>query len=591
MEKEGYTNNLYQGGVSSFTPSYGDIFTGYNVEAGTLGVTTDPRTINLSKSASAKLATGAKQIELTLVTPEIFDNIAKQQLQEVHRLSKLTGSEVSVHAPVMDSSGLVPQQGFSEINREGAEKRMADILERSHEVDPRGNISVTFHSSEGLPGTQWETFDGERKAKRIIAVDKETGEMISLQTRQRYDPGEDLSKAQPSPPEKELEIANHSKWHNALTQLLFSKERADEILQQNQTKIAHLLDGINKGTIKEEDIRKVPEYSQSYNYLRTADEYLKDVHEHIRQLFSKAYEYGTVDQQKQLAKISEEFKKDSEGGDIMAQSKAMHVLLNKLSSRRDVIPEMYSPIDKFAAEKSSQSFGNAAFEAYKKFGTKAPVMNIENPPAGAALSTGEDLRNLVIKSREQFVKQAVESGKLSKSEAKAQAEKLIGATWDVGHINMLRRQGATEKDIIRETEKISPYVKHIHLSDNFGFEHTELPMGMGNVPLKEMMEKLPEKDIKKIIEVGPQWFQEYQTAPLKESLESMNAPIYSTGVGPFWSQTQGFYQDYISGMEGAWFPPQNFQMWGSGFSMASLPRELGGNMPGGGSRMGGTPME
>ena len=27
---------------------------------------------------------------------------------------------------------------------------------------------------------------------------------------------------------------------------------------------------------------------------------------------------------------------------------------------------------------------------------------------------------------------------------------------------------------------------HIHLSDNFGFEHTKLPMGMGNFPTKEV---------------------------------------------------------------------------------------------------------
>ena len=55
---------------------------------------------------------------------------------------------------------------------------------------------------------------------------------------------------------------------------------------------------------------------------------------------------------------------------------------------------------------------------------------------------------------------------------------------------MLRKEGYSEKDIVKQTEIIAPFVKHVHLSDNFGFEHTELPMGMGNVPLKEIMEKL-----------------------------------------------------------------------------------------------------
>ena len=39
-------------------------------------------------------------------------------------------------------------------------------------------------------------------------------------------------------------------------------------------------------------------------------------------------------------------------------------------------------------------------------------------------------------------------------------------------------------------------------------------------------------------------------------------------------------------------PQGNYNMWGSGFSMASLPMELGGQMPGAqGSRTSGRPME
>ena len=88
MTKEGeYTiNNLYQGGYSSLSPSYGDIFTGYSVEAGSLGMTTDPRTANILKDVSTKLAAGAKQIELALVSPEIFDSIPKQQWGFLRRL-------------------------------------------------------------------------------------------------------------------------------------------------------------------------------------------------------------------------------------------------------------------------------------------------------------------------------------------------------------------------------------------------------------------------------------------------------------------------------------------------------------------------
>jgi len=621
MVKEGdyVINNLYQGGYSSLSPSYGDMFTGYHVKAGSLGITTDPRTANILKDASIKLSGGAKQIELALVSPEIFDAIPKQQLKEVHRLGKLTGVDMSVHGPVMDSAGM-SQQGFSEASREAAERRMIDVVERSHEVDPSGNINVTFHSAEGIPGTEWETFGDKRKAKKMIAVNRETGKMMPLEVETKYYP--DMEEIKPEyferiekglisreeliknrekyvktiplkegkiySAEENLKIANDTEWDNAISQVFFNKERADEILRQNQVQIEHVLDGLQKNTIRPEEINKVPEYKQAMSHHQAAANYLQDVHTTANALFSRAYKYGNEEDRKILEGISATYKKElEEQKDVLGESIAMENLLNSL--RRKITPQMNVLIEEFAAEKSSQSFGNTAFESYKKFGAKAPIISIENPPAGFTLSTGEDLRNLIVKSREQFVKKAVETGKLSESEAKVQAEKLIGATWDVGHINMIRKQGATEKDIIKETEKIAPFVKHIHLSDNFGFEHTELPMGMGNVPIKEMLEKLPKKDVKKIIEAG-QWWQHFQINPMKETLEGLGSPMYSTGAGPLWNQSPAFQEGYFSGY-GMMLPPQNYQMWGSGFSMASLPTELGGQMPSRGGGMSGTPME
>ncbi len=573
-------NNLYLGGYSSLSPNYG-----YSVSAGDLGITTDPRSANVLKEVSSKLSGGSKKVELALVSPEIFDSIPKQYLKEAHRLGKLTGVEMSVHGPVMDSAGM-SQRGFSEVDREMAERRMADVLKRSYEVNPDGNFPVTFHSSEGLPGTQWETTAEGRKIKKLIAIDRDSGKMIPLETETRYYPGEDFKKVTPSTPEKELEIANYSEWSNSLDQSFFNKERADEILRLNEPLIRNVLEGLQSGKYTLETLD--PTQRAVWNSYQTANSYLQDVHKNINNLFSKAYKYGTPEQRNELMRISEKFKEDlkNKKNPALAESQAIQNLLVNLK-RKDIAPQMYVPIEEFATEKSSQSFGNAAFEAYKKFGEKTPILSIENPPSGFAISTGEELKNLIEKSREQFVKRAVETGKLSESEARNQAKKLIGATWDVGHINMLRKSGASEKDIIKETEKIAPFVKHIHLSDNFGFEHTELPMGMGNVPLKEMMEKLPQKDIKKIIEAGT-WWQHFQTNPMKEAFEGLGSPMYSTGTGPFWNQTLALQQGYFSGY-GQMLPSINYETFGAGFSR--LPMELGGNQQASGGRMSGTPME
>jgi len=604
---------IYQGGYSAF-----ESLNKYS-STGSLGETTDPRSANILQEVSSKLASGTKHMEIEAVSPEVFDSMPKQQLKEVNRLSKLTGVDISLHGPVIDTSGIT-QQGFSELNREASEKRIIQTLKRGKDLKPEGNIPIVFHSAEGIPGSEY--FPGgegdERKAKRLIVVNRESGKMAPLETEKKHypdlrEPRKDLTPEQIEQhnrgeiklsrkdiykdipleegkvltPEKRLQILNTSEWDNSISQMIFNKERADEILEKNHVMIQHLEKDMHK--ISPEVLEKYPELNKAWGHYNNAKAYLDDVHMQISAIFSKAYEFGTEQQQEGLKEISNQFKKKlDQDGSVTGQSKAMNFLIHELKNPA-LAPDVYVPIEKFAAEQSSKTFGNAAFEAYKKFKDKTPTMVIENPPAGFALSTGEDLRNLIKKTREQFIKKAIDEG-MSKSAAQTQAEKLIGATWDVGHINMLRKQGFEEKDIIKETEKIAPFVKHVHLSDNFGFEHTELPMGMGNVPLKEIMEKLGKKgyEAKKIIEAG-NWWQHFRSSPFQSTLEYMGTPIYATGPSPYWSQTTGFQQGYMGGY-GMMLPQGNYETFGAGFSQ--LPAELGGQRMGGqGGRMSGRPME
>lgn len=626
MAKEGYTiSNIYQGGYSSLDSSYGDIFTGYRTGGGNLGMTTDPRVANILQEVSSKLSSGAKAIEVEMVSPEIFDSVPKQQLKEVNRMSKLTGVDISMHGPVMDVAGM-SQQGFSEAEREIAERKVADALIRGHELKPDGNIPVNFHSSEGLPGSQLlppsERKEG-REYKKLLVVNRETGRMAPLEPETLYYPGgrreikpemeekieregitlkqiqRDLQKytvktplgeGRYETPEQRLDTLNHSEWDNSLSQLTFNKERADQILEENRIYLKTIEPEILSGKITKPEDLPTAVQQQAFRHYRAAKNYLTDLHKQANNLFSKAYKYGTEHQRNELKKLSEKFEKDlgKERG-IFGEAKAMDDLINSIN-QPELTPEMNVPIERFMLEKSSKTFGNAAFESFKKFKDKSPVLVIENPPATHALSTGKDIREIVEESRKQFVKKAVGEG-MSESSAKSEAEKLIGATWDVGHINMLRKYGYSEKDIIKEAEEVAPVLKHIHLSDNFGFEHTELPMGMGNVPLKEIMKKLGKKgfEVKKIIEAA-NWWQHFKTPPFQETLEAFGSPIYSMNMAPYWNQALGFQQGYFSGY-GQMLPPIHYETFGAGF-MAQLPTELGGQMPGaGGGRMSGRPME
>lgn len=600
--EEGYTSKIYQGGVSTLEPNYGskDFFTGYRATGGSLGLTTDPRTANIIKEASSKLSSGVKHMELALVSPEIFDSIPRQQFKEMKQLSKLVGSTVSVHGPVIDSSG-IGREGFSEMNRESSERRIVETLNRSHEIDPNGNIVVTFHSAEGIQGSDWKVIGSPetREGKRIIAVNRETGRMIPIEEERKYYPemvneeGKkvDLSKGELYSPERSLRAHNATEWDNSVDQVIFNKERADEILKKHEYQIRHLLDESKNPKFNLNEMS--PIQKEAYQNYRIMESYIQDVQSHARAFFNKAYKYGTEDQRKVLQEVAKKYAKNMDKEeDPLKKSNAMNELLITLKSSA-LAPEMNVPIEDFATEQSSKTFGNAAFEAYKKFGDKTPILSIENPPAGFALSSGEDLRTLVKESRKKFIERATSDPKnpVSKSEAEQLAEKFIGATWDVGHINMIRSKGHDEKTIIKESEKIAPFLKHVHLSDNFGFEHTELPMGMGNVPMKEIMQKLGQKgfEAKKVIEAG-QWWQHFgeqgKFSALIPSLEGLGSPIYSEGVGPYWNQALGFQQGYMTGLEGNWLPNTNYETFGTGFSR--LPQELGGSMQQGtGGRMGG----
>ncbi|MBS3086167.1 sugar phosphate isomerase/epimerase [Candidatus Pacearchaeota archaeon] len=598
VEKAGYKiSDIYQGGYSGLTPPSNTY-----LAAGSLGMTTDPRSANLLQEVSSKLSSGAKQIEIEGVSDKIFDSIPKQHLKEVHRLSKLTGIDVSLHGPVIDVAGFT-QSGFSENDRELAEEKVTQVLLRSHELNPSGNIPVNFHSAEGIPGSQFlpprkrteETGD----YRKMIAVNRETGRMAPLEPDLEYHPGGNV-KGEIKTPERRLDNLNSTEWRNSLFQIEVNRENAERIMKDVHPIVIARAAALRSGKLNPAEISG--DEKEQIHKIFSAYEFVEQAKMSADSLFSKAYEFakadGDVKRMSDLKNFSEKYGEliGVEDGKIKSPEKYLNpkihseALRELIGTLEENSPKMWVPIEDFAIKKSSQTYGNAAFEAYKKFKDKSPILVIENPPAGFALSTGKDIKNIVVASRKQFVDNAVKEG-MSESEAKRQAEKFIGATWDVGHINMLRKFGYDEKEIIKEAEQVAPYVKHVHLSDNFGLEHTELPMGMGNVPLKEIMEKLGEKgfNARKIIEAAD-WWQHIKTSPFQETLEAAGSPLYSMYMAPYWSQAPGLYQGYHGGLDGQWLPQINYETFGTSF--ARLPKELGGTPQGAqGSRMSGRPME
>lgn len=589
---------FYQGGYSTFDPNKGETFTGYHVKAGGIGMATDPRTANQLQEISTKLNVGTKTIEMSTVGSDVFESIPKQHFKEINRLAKLTGIKVTVHAPIVEPAG-ISKEGYSDTNRIGTERQMINAVEKAHEVNPDGNVIVTFHSSGAIPGEM--KMKGKNQPDEVYVINTDSGAIAGrIPLKERFFPGEGEKGNGPSV-KTELKKLNEEQWSQHKTQLSYNLARGYEYAGGVLGAVEAEMEK-NKGNTPTNF-----EVHEDMNF-RIGKSFIGDSYREFKQLYEQAYKQSNEEDRNKLIEFGKkaeekvkQLKQIEKGNDVVSTAK--QILLQKeiindgLKVLHEIeIPETFQAIDEFARDKTATTFGNVAFESWKQFKDKSPIISIENPSIGGAFATGEDLKKVIEDSRKKFVEIATRPTKeggagLSESEAKKEAEKLIGATWDVGHVNMMRKFGYEGKDVVKQTEAIAPFVKHVHLSDNFGLDHTELPMGMGNVPMEEIMKRLGKEGFEgsKIIEAG-NWFQHFKTAPFVQTLEGLGSPIYSSGTGPYWNQSAGLTQGYFGGY-GTFLPQINYETFGGGFS--NLPAELGGQRPGAaqGSRMSGKGME
>jgi len=271
--------------------------------------------------------------------------------------------------------------------------------------------------------------------------------------------------------------------------------------------------------------------------------------------------------------------------------------LQYASNGKITYPERFRLFEDFAIEKGSETFSDLAERAYEEWtskGKNAPLITIENPPVGQfAISRADELKKLIEDSRSKFAEKLIKNKHLDEKKAKKLAEEMISATWDVGHINFLKSMGYDDKDIIKETEKIAKYVKHLHITDNFGTSDSHLAPGMGNVPIEEIMKSLDKAGFegRKIIEAG-KFISDFKESDIPYAMDYFKSPLYSGEMAPNWKETRMQSLSTGYGAEfGEFLPSSYFSMYGApGF--VNLPTDLGGSMSTQGkSQFSGTPME
>ncbi|MBU2496975.1 MAG: hypothetical protein KJ767_02870 [Nanoarchaeota archaeon] len=626
VEKGAY-ENFYIGNYTPFEPDFGEYFTGYRVPAAQLGAPTSPQTADQIRQATRLLNTGMKVVEIGAIQPQVFEGIPKQHFKEIGRLAELTGTDVTVHGPIagIDMAGFT-EQGWQEQQRVRAEKQIIDTLEKAYQINPKGKIPVTFHG--GVPIQRWRYLD-EKERKELLekfpdtreevkreiesgkvrdfmyAVDPETGQMQGIRFEERVWPEGRMV----FDPKRRIDMINQTQWSNDNFELA--------VLQEQKARLASMIPAEQYGMLKEK-IAQVPKEDfqrtlrkyhnreqlnreeekviQTYSELQRVEAPLRETNEReymkLREMYNDFMKYGNKDAKEVLEKYTEkeitpitkrisDARRTGDGEEYRRAHEALQSdqTLNGLRNTMAQLPapEKWQPADDFAKNKIAETAANAAFSAWKKFGNNAPTLALENYP-DSAMSTGEESAAVVQEARKRFVEIAQKKG-VSPESAKVASERLIGLTWDLGHINMMRKYGFSEKFVVEETKKAAPYIQKTHLADNFGFDDAHLPPGMGNVPFKEALAEIEKAGIKvpNIVEAGG-FVQHFKTSPHPYVLEALGSPLYTYMSEPYWNQARASYGSYFQGY-GEFLPDFHFRAYGSP-SFSALPTELGGEMPG-----------
>lgn len=372
--------NFYSGSVSSMSPEYSEIFTGYRIAPGRISSPTSIQTADQIREVSSRLSEGVKAVELQPISPEVFEAIPKQHMAEINRLTKLTGGEVSVHAPMIDPAGFT-REGWSASEREQAERHLTSVVERVHALNPTGNVPVTIHAS-GTPGTEYalpppgareqivKGLMGERGMSRqqaekesekafIIAVHQETGQMIPIRREQKVTP-EHPNEYRWQAPIEIIDMINNGEWSSTLSRMQQQKKMADDLMEQGMGAFQQL--EYFKEEIKKAD-EKVHTFMKDRGFSRErilSDTGFSDVAEALK----KVEEAPKIEEQMKARAVDKLEKADSFMRDVMAAGRTAYNQAYKFGTenQRDILKASVQPYSELNKKLSSGEINTQSFE-------------------------------------------------------------------------------------------------------------------------------------------------------------------------------------------------------------------------------------
>jgi len=230
------SESFYGGARYPLDPKYGSPSV-YGTSFSSLGTSVDARTANQIKEISEHLNSGVRVVEVAGHSPEVFEAIPRDHLKELNRMAKLTGTELTFHAPMVDPTGIT-QHGWEKMNQDAAENQLWSAIERSHDLNPKGNTCVTLHASTApLPPAEFKVKEGkEEKIKSILLITPDGKKLHQIMQEEKFFPreGEKFIPGKPRQfiPEKEIKEENDKFWTSQVDNLNYASNFASKEMEQ-----------------------------------------------------------------------------------------------------------------------------------------------------------------------------------------------------------------------------------------------------------------------------------------------------------------------------------------------------------------------
>ena len=560
----------------------------FRINPKTLGVSTAITKKGIDQ-LKARVFEGARNVELGFmgkekgslgqggITPEMH---TKEEREDIRQLAKINEVDLSTHASVAvgSTSGLT-QQGFKD------EERMKAVNEIKRTVDFAADVAqggpVVVHTGEFTrpvyeAGKEFRAYEGEEEKAPVYFVDQRTGDLKGIDRDKDIAVIEKNEKGEYKRTDKgelDIEFKNYNK----------IKDEFEKLPKVERDKFQNHPEKYFYNKIKEEEVGRYEVEGEHF------DIQSKSIGKQIEELKGQQMMYESMrdkdltDQQveqirqgnENLAKASNEkirsiFKNpDPQIEAIQGNIDSLDVnkryyedgAANYKRTAATVREEVKNivPVEEYGVKKTADSLATSAMYAYDKEKVmklkKALFVAPENIFPEQYGSHPRELKNLVLEARKQMVDKLKVRG-MAVSQAEKVAKEHIKATFDVGHANTWKKFFKREPGesleqsekkfktwLVKQTEELQKegIIGHVHLSDNFGYYDEHLAPGEGNVPIKELIDKLDKAGYKgkTIVEWGAQT-PEQSFRVWSKSL-GLSSSTYKMDGNWSWTDIQGSY--------------------------------------------------